>query len=76
MTSLQEAAFGAGSGLSADALLFAIAGSVAVLATLWVTWVALGSFRAWRAGDIEIYDLLWQVVRAAIVLMILGYYIR
>lgn len=76
MTSLQEAAFRAGSGLSADALLFAIAGSVAVLATLWVSWVALGSFRAWRAGDIEIYDLLWQVVRAAIVLMILGYYIR
>lgn len=75
MTSLQEAAFQAGSGISADALLFAIAGSVAVLATLWVAWVALGSFRAWRTGDIEIYDLLWQVVRAAIVLMILGYYI-
>lgn len=76
MTTLQEAAFRAGSGLSADALLFAIAGSVAVLATLWVARVALGSFRAWRAGDIEVYDLLWQVVRAAIVTMILGYYIR
>lgn len=76
MTNLQEAAFRAGSGLPADALLFAIAGTVAVLATLWVAWVALGSYRAWRTGDIELYDLLWQVVRAAIVLMILGYYIR
>ncbi|MCY3885545.1 MAG: TIGR03758 family integrating conjugative element protein [Gammaproteobacteria bacterium] len=76
MTSVQEAAFRAGSGLSADTLLFAIAGTIAVLATLWVAWISLGSFRSWRAGDIDIYDLLWQVVRAAIVLMILGYYIR
>lgn len=76
MTSLQETAFQAGSGLSVDALLFAIAASIAVIATLWVAWVAFGSFRSWRTGDIEIYDLLWQIVRAAIVLMILGYYIR
>ncbi len=76
MTSAQEAAFRAGSGLGADVLLFAIAGTIAVLATIWVSWVAIGAFRAWRVGDIEMYDLLWQVVRAAIVLLILGYYVR
>ncbi|MCY4142701.1 MAG: TIGR03758 family integrating conjugative element protein [Gammaproteobacteria bacterium] len=76
MSSAQEAAFRAGSGMPADMLLFAIAGTIAVLATIWVSWVAIGAFRAWRVGDIEMYDLLWQVVRAAIVLLILGYYVR
>lgn len=76
MNSSQEAAFRAGSGVSADLLLFSIAGSIAVLATIWVAWVALGAYRAWRVGHIEIYDLMWQVVRAAIVLLILGYYVR
>ncbi len=76
MNSIQEAAFRAGSGIAANELLFAIAGATAVLALLWVTWVAIGAFRAWRLGQIEIYDFLWQVVRAAIVLLILGFYVR
>ena len=76
MTEAQQAAFKAGSGLDASSLLFAIAGSVSVFAILWVAWVTIGAFRAWRLGEIEIYDLMWQAMRAAIVLLILGYYIR
>lgn len=76
MTSAQEAAFQAGSGVTASALLMAIAAIVIVLAFVWVIWVTLGSFRAWQDGQVGIFDVAWSALRASIVLMVLGFYLR
>ncbi len=76
MSSIQESAFLAGSGVQASAMLFAIKGTLIVVAFLWAVWIAMGSYRAWHRGDLEIYDLLWQVMRSSIVILIIGFYIQ
>lgn len=76
MTTEQAAAFQAGAGVAATGLLTLISSTVIVFGLLWVTWLAIGSLRALRAGNIEMYDMGWHVIRACIVLMILGFYIR
>lgn len=76
MNGIQKQAFLAGSGVDSAAMLLAIKSSLIVLILIWTTWVAVGAFRAWRFGDMEIYDLLWQVMRASIILLVIGFYIQ
>lgn len=76
MTAAQSAAFQAGSGVTPGTLLTAIANVILVLAFIWVMWVTLGFFRAWQDGQVEMFDLVWAVLRASIVLMVLGFYVR
>lgn len=76
MTPAQDAAFQAGSGVAASTLLTAIASVVIVLAFVWVIWVTLGTFRAWQDGQVGIFDVMWSALRASIVLMVLGFYLR
>ena len=76
MTSRQETAFQAGSGIAPDDLLLAIASVTLVLSILWVTWVTVGSFKAWQEGSLDFFDLIWDVLRACIVLLVLGFYLR
>ena len=54
----------------------AIASMILVLAFVWVIWVALGTFRAWQEGQATLFDLTWSTLRASIVLMVLGFYLR
>ncbi len=76
MTPAQDAAFQAGSGVTSATLLTAIASVVIVLAFVWVIWVTLGTFRAWQDGQAGIFDVVWSALRASIVLMVLGFYLR
>ena len=76
MTSAQSTAFQAGSGMTPETLLTAIAGVVLVLAFVWVIWVTLGTFRAWQDGQVGVFDLIWAALRASIVLMVLGFYLN
>jgi len=76
MTPAQDAAFQAGSGVTSATLLTAIASVVIVLAFVWVIWVTLGTFRAWQDGQVGIFDVMWSALRASIVLMGLGCYLR
>jgi integrating conjugative element protein (TIGR03758 family) len=76
MTPAQDAAFQAGSGVTSATLLTAIASVVIVLAFVWVIWVTLGTFRAWQDGQVGIFDVVWSALRASIVLMVLGFYLR
>lgn len=76
MNTVQKQAFLAGSGVESSAMLLAIKSSLIVLILIWTTWVAVGAFRAWRFGDLEIYDFLWQVMRASIILLVIGFYIQ
>jgi len=76
MTAAQQSAFQAASGLTPATLLTAIASMVLVLAFVWVMWVTVGSFRAWQDGQVALFDLVWAALRASIVLLVLGFYLR
>ena len=76
MTPAQNTVFQAGSGIAPDTLLTAIAGVVLVLVFIWVMWVTVGSFRAWQDGQVGLFDLVWAALRASIVLLVLGFYLR
>lgn len=76
MSPAQQGAFQAGSGVAPGTLLTAIASMILVLAFVWVVWVTAGTFRAWQAGQATILDLTWNALRASIVLMVLGFYLR
>lgn len=76
MTAAQNAAFQAGSGVAPGTALTAIASVVLVLALVWVMWVTLGSFRAWQDGQAGLIELVWAALRASIVLLVLGFYLR
>ena len=72
----QLAAFQAASGVTASTLLLGIASMVLLLAFIWVVWVTLGTFRAWQDGNASLFDLAWSAIRASIILMVLGFYLR
>ena len=76
MTPAQNTAFQAGSGVIPSTLLIGIASVVLVLAFIWVIWVTLGTFRAWQNGQAVLFDVVWSALRASIVLMVLGFYLR
>ncbi len=76
MNPVQLAAFQAASGVTATTLLVGIASMVLLLAFIWVVWVTLGTFRAWQDGNASLFDLAWSAIRASIILMVLGFYLR
>ncbi len=76
MTAAQNMAFQAGSGFTPATLLTGIASVILVLAFIWVIWVTLGTFRAWQNGQVVLFDVIWNTLRASIVLMVLGFYLR
>ena len=76
MTGAQNAAFQAGSGVTPAVMLTGIASLVLVLAFVWVIWVSLGTFRAWQNGQAALFDVAWSALRASIILMVLGFYLR
>ena len=76
MSPAQQGAFQAGAGVVPGTLLTAIASMILVLAFIWVVWVTTGTFRAWQAGQASVLDLTWNALRACIVLMVLGFYLR
>lgn len=48
----------------------------AALALLWLAWVALGQLLAWTQGQEVFYGLLSTLVRGAVVIGVLGFFIR
>ncbi|MCP4453531.1 MAG: TIGR03758 family integrating conjugative element protein [Planctomycetes bacterium] len=76
MTGAQDTAFQAGSGVTPATLLNGIASVTLVLTFVWVIWVSLGTFRAWQNGQVVLFDVVWSTLRASIVLMVLGFYLR
>jgi len=53
-----------------------IASIILVLAFVWVIWISLGTFKAWQNGQVALFDVIWSALRASIVLMVLGFYLR
>ncbi|CAG1019048.1 hypothetical protein BURC_03894 [Burkholderiaceae bacterium] len=77
MNPAQEAAFAAAAaGQSSSALLLAIASIVAVLALTWVAWLALRLFGRVTRRTGETATLVWHLVRAVVVISVLGWFVR
>ena len=77
MTPEQLAGFEAAThGISADALLLAIAMIVMTFYTLWTAWLAFGQAHGWWADQADLYDLIWAVLRGAILLLLVGFFLR
>jgi integrating conjugative element protein (TIGR03758 family) len=76
MTPAHNAAFQAGSGVTPGTLLTSIASVVLALVFIWVMWVTVGIFRAWQDGQVALLDLVWAALRASVVLLVLGYFLR
>ena len=72
----QQIMFQAASGVSATVLLLGIASIILMLAFIWAIWVTLGTFRAWQDGNASLFDVAWGAIRASIILMVLGFYLR
>ena len=77
MTPEQLAGFEAAArGISAGELALAIALIVMTFYTLWTVWLALALARDWWTEQVEFYDFMWSVLRATIVLLLVGYFVR
>ena len=76
MNTAQIAEFQNASGVDPHVLLLVIASVVMVAYTLWTAWVAQGQLRQWAQREASIYDLLWTVIRASILLLLVGWFIR
>ena len=77
MSPEQEAAFAAATGgQSSSGLLMLVASAVAVFALVWVAWLALRLFDRWSRRNGDLGDLLWHLVRAVVVISVLGWFVR
>ena len=72
----RDAFFAATNGIAAIDLLVSIAMIVLTFYTLWVVWLTLGQARGWWSDQVELYDLIWTILRAAILLLLVGYFTR
>lgn len=78
MTNQQNAAFTQATGNIAtpDQLLLAIAMIFAVIYLLWLIWITKSQFKAWRTGQGDFYDMTTNIIRAIVIALLLGYFIR
>ena len=76
MNPAQIGEFTAAAGRGPGELLGLIAAAVIVGFLLWTVWIGYGQLRAWQQGEIGMYDLLWTLMRASIVLLLVGWFIR
>ncbi|MDX1654082.1 MAG: DUF3262 family protein [Candidatus Competibacteraceae bacterium] len=69
-------AFESGSGIAPADLLLTVAATLAALALVWMSALAIGRFGAWQQRRASFYDLLVSVVRCAVLVMLLGFFVR
>ena len=63
-------------GIAPATLLQAIAAILAVIYLLWLTWIAYSQLRSWKNGQGDFYDFLFVTVRAAVVALMIGFFIH
>ncbi len=67
--------FQAGAGIAADTLALFIASLVAVSFLLFVSWVGVTQFQAWRGGRQEAFPAFWTLLMATMITMLVGFYV-
>lgn len=63
-------------GVSVSQLTLVIASIAAVVYVLWGAWLAYGQLQRWQTGESSGYEVLTLLVRMAVMLMFLGYWLR
>ncbi len=76
MTPEQITQFTAAAGHAPLAVLNVIALIIITLLMLWVVWIGWGHFRAWNIHNMTVFDLTWGLLRATILLLLLGFFLR
>ena len=76
MNAAQEAAFSAGAAVPPQTVLLTIALIAALLYLTWLAWIAQAQYRAWVEHRITLFDLTWTVLRASILVLLVGYFLR
>ena len=71
-----DAAFETGAGQSGAELRLALAAIIATLGFLWAAWLCIGAYSAWRDGTLDGGAALMTVLRAFLVLAVMGAFIR
>jgi integrating conjugative element protein (TIGR03758 family) len=77
MTPAMETAFTAASGGQASsAVLLTIAAIVILFAITWLAWACFQFFEGWRTGNSEFGHFAWYLIRGAMVISVLVYFVR
>lgn len=77
MTPTQVTAFTTASGGQApNAILIVVASIVVVLALVWMSHTVLQLWDNWRTGGTEFGSLAWHVIRGAMILTVLVYFLH
>lgn len=69
-------AFSSASGVSHADVLLVIALVASALYLTWLGWVAYGQFRSWHDDRATLLDFMWVVIRAAIIVLLIGFFVR
>jgi len=76
MTAAQNAAFQAASGIAPNAMALYFASFVSLAVLLWYVWITRSLYTHWTSRGISFHEFIFRVVRGAIVLLLLTYFIR
>ena len=71
-----DEAFEAGAGQSGADLRFALAAIISTLGFLWASWLFIGTYSGWRDGSLNSGAAMMTVLRALLVLAVIGAFIR
>ena len=76
MNAPQLAAFQQSTGTTPAKLTLVIASVMAVVFLLWGCWMAYSQIKTWQNGQGTFYDMTFNLVRSAMIMLLLGFLIR
>lgn len=71
-----DAPFIAASGYSGLDLALAIAMLVSALVLIWVAWLSVGAFLAWKRGQETAIGMASVILRGCLIIVVVGYFVR
>ena len=71
-----DAAFEEGSGQTGASLRLALAGIIITLSLLWTSWLFVGVYTGWRDGSLDWGAAIFTMLRALLVVAVIGAFIR
>ncbi len=71
-----EGQFQAGAGIAPGVLAMYAASLVAVSILLFLAWVGITQFQAWRSGRQDAFPAFWTLTMATVLAMLIGFFVR
>jgi integrating conjugative element protein (TIGR03758 family) len=73
---METAFMAASGGQPSNAILLGIAAIVIMFAITWLSWTCFQCFERWRTGNAEFGSFAWYLIRGAMVISVLVYFVR